>query len=163
MRFAEAGREARAEDLQLAALPREPELHAVPIEPGGAMALSGFDRRKPEAADMLGHLGEIVMRQHRDVPEHVVEAVRRLEIVELVALADEIADREHPLGQHREEDFVGDEAGDGNGAPTRTRFQDRVQPLDVRYAWMRQPEQVDPVEEGADDARAEQLDLTREQ
>ena len=44
MRFAEARGEPRAEDLQLAMLPREPELDAVPVEPRGAVAFAGGDR-----------------------------------------------------------------------------------------------------------------------
>src|SRR4051794_5242597 len=75
MRLAEAGRQARAEDLELARLARQPELDAVPVEPRRAMPLAGGDRRAAEAADMLGHLGEIVVREHRDMPEHVMEAV----------------------------------------------------------------------------------------
>src|SRR5438046_4448757 len=82
VRFAEARGEACAEDLELAALAREPELHAVPIEARAPMAFACGDRGEAQAADMLGHLGEIVMREHRDVAEHVVEAIGRLEIIE---------------------------------------------------------------------------------
>ena len=95
--------------------------------------------------------------------EHVVEAVGRFEIVELLALADEIADREHPLAQHREEDVVRNQPGHGDRPPAGARLEDRVQPLDVGNAGVRQPQQVDPVEEWRDHAAAEQIDLAREQ
>ena len=48
---------------------------------------------------MAGHLGEVVMGEHRDVTEQIVEAVGRLEIIELLPPANEIADREHPLAR----------------------------------------------------------------
>ena len=103
------------------------ELDAVPVEARGALPLAGGDRRAAKLADMPRHFGKIVMREHRDVPEQIVEAVRRLEIIELVARADEIADREHPLAQHREEDVVGHEPGHRDRAPAGPRLQDRVQ------------------------------------
>ena len=104
VRFAEARGEACAEDLELAMLLRQPELDAVPVEPSCAVPLARRDRRRPELADMLGHLGIIMMREHRDVAEHVVKTVGRFEIIELVAGADEIAHRKHALAEHREKD-----------------------------------------------------------
>ena len=103
------------------------------------------------------------MREHRDVSEHVVEAVRRLEIVELVAGADEIADREHAFRQHREEDVVGDQPGNGDRAPAGPRLEDRIEPFDIRDARVGQLEKVDSVEERRDHAAAEQLHLPGEQ
>ncbi len=112
---------------------------------------------------MSGHLGIIVVREHRDMAEHVVEAVGRLEIVELLARADEIADREHPFAEHREEHVIGNKPGNRDRAPAGAWAQDRVQPVDVGHAGVRQLEQADPVEERRDHAASEQLDLAREQ
>src|SRR5205814_1987476 len=117
VRLAEAGSEARAEDLQLAMLIGESELDAVPVDASDAVPLAGFDRRRPEPADMLDHLCEIVVGEHRDVSEHVVKAVGCLEIVELLARADEIPDRKHPLTEHCEEDVVRHQPGYGNRSP----------------------------------------------
>ena len=52
MRFAEARREARAEDLELAVLLREPELDAVPVEPRRPVPFAGRNRRDAQLADM---------------------------------------------------------------------------------------------------------------
>ncbi len=163
MRFAEARGEPGAEDLELAMLARQAELDAVPVEPSGLVPLIRRDRREAQLADVPGHLGIIVVREQRDMAEHVVEAVGRLEIVELVARADEIADRKNALRKHREEDLVGHQPRHRYRAPAGARRQDRVQPLDVGNAGMREPEQVDPVEEGGNDARSQQFDLPREQ
>ena len=57
----------------------------------------------------------------------------------------------------------GTSPGTATIAPARSRLQDRVQPLDVGNARMRQPEQVDPIEKGRDHARTEQVHLPREQ
>src|SRR4051794_20392383 len=103
MRFAEARGETGAEDLEFAVLTRKAELDAVPVEPRGPMPLARRDRRRAELADVPRHFGIIVVREHRDVAEHVVKAVGRLEIIELLAAADEIAHREHALAEHREE------------------------------------------------------------
>ena len=85
MRFAEARGEARAEDLQLAMLEREPEFDAVPVKPRGLVPLARRDGGESELADVPRHLRIVVVREHRNVAEHVVEAVGRLEIVELLA------------------------------------------------------------------------------
>src|SRR6185369_17320033 len=73
MRFAEARGETGAEDLQLAIFEREPELDAVPVKPGGLVTLVCRDRRDAELADVACHFGIIMMRQHRDMTEHVME------------------------------------------------------------------------------------------
>src|SRR5947209_448940 len=111
-------------------LARQAELDAVPIEPGGAMALTGRDRRLTEVTDMPRHFREIVVREHRDMAEQIVEAVRRFEVVELFALADEIAHRKDALAEHCEEDFVRDEAGHRDRAPAGPRPEDRVERRD---------------------------------
>ena len=112
---------------------------------------------------MLGHLGKIMVREHRDMAEQIVEAVGRLEIIELVAGADEIADREHALAQHGEEDRVGHQPRHRDGAPAGARLEDRVELPELGHARVRQPQQVDPVKERRDDAGAEQIDLAGEQ
>ena len=164
MRFAEARGEARAQDLEFAMLPREAELDAVPVDTGRPVTFASGDGRDAEIPDVPRHLGELVMREHRDMAEHVVKAVGRFEIVELIARADEIADRETPArtALRRRCRPV--------PAPARPRFASPVRgsriafrSLDVGNARMRQPQQVDAVEEGGDDARAEKLDLPREQ
>ncbi len=68
-----------------------------------------------------------------------------------------------PFAQHGEEDVVGDEAWNGDGAPAGARLQDRVQAFDVGNAGVRQLQEVDAVKESADHAGAEQVDLPREQ
>ena len=97
------------------------------------------------------------------MPEHVVETVRRLEIIELVARADEISDRKHAFAEHREEDVVGHQPGHRHRPPAGPRLEDRVQFGEVGNSRMRQLQKVDSVHECRDDARAEQLDLAREQ
>src|SRR3954454_8408278 len=52
MRFPEARGEARAENLELAAFLRQPELDAVPIEPRRAMTLAGGNRGAAQPPDM---------------------------------------------------------------------------------------------------------------
>ena len=69
----------------------------------------------------------------------------------------------HPLRQHREEDVVGHQAGHGDRPPAGSRLEDRVQPLDVGNARVRQLQKVDAVEERRNHAGAEQLDLAGEQ
>jgi hypothetical protein len=49
--------------------------------------------------------------------ENIVEAVRLLQIVEAVGRADEIADREAPLGQQGEEGIVGHQPRHRHAAP----------------------------------------------
>src|SRR4051812_41974734 len=83
MRLAEAGGETRAEDLEFPNFLREPELDAVPVQARGFVSLIGRDRCNAELADMPRHFGIVVVREHRDVTEHVMEAVGRLEIIEL--------------------------------------------------------------------------------
>src|SRR4028119_2509343 len=97
MRLAEARGETCAEDLELAAFPGKPELDAVPVDPRDPLDLASGDRRAPEPADMLDHLGKIMIGEHRDVAEQIVEAVGLLEIIELLPLPDEIAHGEHAL------------------------------------------------------------------
>src|SRR5207253_6700115 len=163
MRLAEARGEPRAEDLQLTLLARQPELHAVPVNTRCALAFSSHDRGRPELADMPRHLGIIVVREHRDVAEQIVETVRLLEIIQLLALPDEIADRKYPRAEHGEKDLVGDQPGHRHGPPAGARLQNRVQFIEVRRARVRQPEQLYAVEERLHHPRPEQLDLASEQ
>jgi hypothetical protein len=122
MRLSEARSEPRAEDLQLTLLTDKAELDAMPVEPRSALPFARRNRRASELADMPGHLGIIMMREHRDVSEHVVEAVGRFQIIELLACSDEIADRKYTLRQHREEHVVRNQPRHRNGPPTRTRL-----------------------------------------
>src|SRR5690242_13213623 len=80
MRLAEAGGEPCAEDLQLSAFLGQPELHAVPVEARHPFPLARGNRRRAEATDALNHLREIMVSEHWNVPEQVVEAVRRFQI-----------------------------------------------------------------------------------
>ena len=73
-----------------------------------------------------------------------------------------------PTGKTRSDSMAkkmssGHEPRHRDRAPAGSRLQDGVQALDVGNAGVRQLQQVDPVEEGRHDARAEQLDLPREQ
>ena len=95
--------------------------------------------------------------------EQIVEAVGRLEIVELLAPADEVSDREDALAEHREEHRIGDQPGHRDGAPAGPRLEDRVQLAKLRYPGMIEPKQIDAVEKGRHDARAKELGLPLEQ
>ncbi len=87
---------------------------------------------------MFDHLREIMVCEHGDMAEHVVEAVRRFEIIQLLAPADEIPDREQPFAEHGEEDGVGNQPGNRNDPPAGARLEDRVEAFDVRHPRMRQ-------------------------
>ena len=97
MRLAEARGEPGAEDLQLSPSRARPNSTRVPVDARDAGRPRPPRCGPAEPPDMLGHRREVVMGEHRDMPEHVVETVGLLEIVELLARADEIADREDPL------------------------------------------------------------------
>src|SRR3954468_23809024 len=131
MRLAEAGGETRAEDFEFLKFLREPELDAVPIEPCGPMSLIGCDRRETQFADMPRHLGIVMMREHRDVTEHVMESVGRLEIIELRGSANKCADWKDACAQHRKEDVFCHEPGNAHGPPAGARLKDRVQAFNV--------------------------------
>ncbi len=55
--------------------------------------------------------------------EHVVEDVGLLQIIELVAPADEIARDEAAVGEMLEEHLVGHQPGHGDHLPARRRHQ----------------------------------------
>ena len=112
---------------------------------------------------MLRHFRKIVVREHWDMAEQVVKAVRRLEIIELVSGPNEIADREDAAGQHREKDLVRHKPRHRDRAPARPRLQDCVQLAELRDPGVGEPQQVDPVHERRDDPAAQKIDLAREQ
>ena len=45
----------------------------MPVDPRDPLAVAGSDRRAAEAADMLDHRRELVVREHRDVAEQVMK------------------------------------------------------------------------------------------
>src|SRR5258708_29933035 len=100
MRFGKARCQSRAKDLEFVGLPGEPEFDTVPVQARCALAMTFGNGRNAQPPNMLGHLGKVVVRKHRDMAEQVVKAVRGLKIVELVASSDEITDRKDPLAQH---------------------------------------------------------------
>ena len=120
----------------------------MPVEPSDPSAFARCAGGNAELADVPGHLCEVVVSEHGNMAEHVVEAVRRLEIIELLPRTDEVADRKHALGQHRKEDVVRHQSRDRDRPPAGPGLEDRVEALDVRDARMGQAQKVDPVEEG---------------
>ena len=95
--------------------------------------------------------------------EHVVEDVRLLEIVELRALADEVAGREAAVAEMLEEDVVGDEPRHRHHRPAGAAEQPLVQLAELGHARMTQAQDLEALLEGVDRAAGERLLLAREQ
>ena len=95
--------------------------------------------------------------------EDVVKTVRLLEVIELRALADEVADRKHAPFQHREEVLVRDQAGDRDAGETGERLEPDVELAELGNARMTEVEHFEPAAERIDQARPDRFHLPSEQ
>ena len=95
--------------------------------------------------------------------EHVVEDVRLLEIVELRALADEVAGREAAVAEMLEEDVVGDEPRHRHHRPAGAAEQPLVQLAELGHAGMAEAQDLEALLERVHGAAGERLLLAREQ
>jgi len=86
---------------------------------------------QPALAVGLHVVGEDRVGEHRDMPEHVVEDVRLLDIVEAVGGPDEIARRKAPVGEMLEEDVVGHQARHRDDLPAGDRLEVGGQRLEI--------------------------------
>src|SRR5438034_8012679 len=76
----------------------------------------------------------------------VVEHVRFLDVVELVAAADEAGRREAPAGEMSEENVVRDEARDRHDSPAGGAVENIAEPSEIWNPVRRHPEPAEPVE-----------------
>src|SRR5258708_1515917 len=95
--------------------------------------------------------------------EDVVEDVGLLEVVELIALADELARREAPIGEMFEEHLVGNEARYRDDLPPGMLHQHVAQPSEVRDLVGADRQVAHPLHELLAGTAREQLRLTLEQ
>src|SRR5260221_4249592 len=95
--------------------------------------------------------------------EDVVEAVGLVEVVELIALADELARREAPIGEMFEEHLVGNEARYRDNLPPGMLHQHFAQLSEVRDLVGADRQVAHPLHELLAGAALEQLCLTLEQ
>src|SRR5260370_14551573 len=95
--------------------------------------------------------------------EDVVEDVGVLEVVELSALADELACREAPIGEMFEEHLVGNEARYRDDWPPGMLHRDVAQPSEVRDLVGADRQVAHPLQELLAGTAGEQLRLTLEQ
>ena len=97
------------------------------------------------------------------MPEDVVEQVGLIKIIELVMSADEIADRKHLVGEHREEHRVGHQPRHRDRSPSGAWLEPCVELGEIGHPGVRQPQQVEPVAKRPHDLLAQRRDLPREQ
>src|SRR3954470_8083188 len=81
----------------------QPELDHVPIESSEHLQCIGSDSFGSRLTIRLHEAGKRAIRQHRQMPEEVVEDVGLYEIVELFRFANPDRDRESAMRQVREE------------------------------------------------------------
>src|SRR5437867_3337074 len=74
----------------------------------------------------------------------VVEHVRFLDVVELVAAADEAGRREAPAGEMSEENVVRDEARDRHDSPAGGAVENIAEPSEIWNPVRRHPEPAEP-------------------
>jgi hypothetical protein len=92
-----------------------------------------------------------------------MEDVRLLQIIELRALADEIAGGEVTVAEMSEEHVFRNEAGHGDHGPAGARAEPRVQIAEFGNAWPVYAQYIQPLFEGADVAAGQRLLLALEQ
>ena len=163
MRLAEARQDPGAVDPRLALLEREPEFDRVPIQPRHPVKLPELHCLATEKAKFLHEIGDRRLGQQRHVPEHVVEHVGFLEIVELACLADEIARGEAAVGEMLEEHVIGDQPGDRDHRPAGERAELLVELGEIGDARARQMQHLEALLELMHRAAVEQRLLAREQ
>ena len=95
--------------------------------------------------------------------EDIVENIRLLEIIKLVAPADEIAGDEAPVGEMVEEDIIRHQTGHRDDLPAGGIPQDPVELLEIGNARPRQLQYVDAVEKRLRCPSRQHLLLAREQ
>ena len=108
--LAARGQDAGAVGAQAPRRAHQPELHRVPIQPREHLQRGGRPRVRADGAIGLDEIREHRVREHRQMPEEIVEQVGLDQIVELIAPAHPDRDRETPLGQVREEIRFGNQA-----------------------------------------------------
>ncbi len=104
-------------------------------------------------------VGEHRVGQHGHMAEHVVEHVRRLEIVQAVGAADEAAGGKAAMGQVVEEHGVRDEARDGDDAPAGQAAKLLVEAGEVGDALPMKVERVQATQKGVAGAALEEIAL----
>jgi hypothetical protein len=161
--LAEAGEDAGAVDPGPVVLAGEAELDRVPVEARDPLQCAHLHRREAELAQFLHEIGDLGQSEEGDVAEHVVKDIRLLQIIELRALADEIAGGEAALAEMVEEDVLGDEARNGDHDPAGARAEPRVEVAKFGDARPIDPQHVQPFLEGADVAAGKRLLLPLEE
>src|SRR6266446_2347343 len=124
----------------------QPELDGVPIEPGQALQMPEPERLQPAFAIGLQVVGEDRVHQQRHMAADVVEHVRFLDVVELVAAADEAGRREAAASGMSEENVVRDEPGHRHDLPAGGAVENIAEPSKIRNPVRRHPEPAEPVE-----------------
>ena len=75
----------------------------------------------------------------------VVENVRLLKVIELVAVANEAGGRKTPPGEESEKDVVRNQPGNRDNSPSGGGVEHLVQPTEIRDAIRRNSEFTQPV------------------
>src|SRR5438270_10000676 len=101
---------------------------------------------QPAFAVGLQVVGKDRVHQQRHMAADVMENVRFLDVVELIAAADEAGRREAAAGEVREEDVIGDETGHGYEPPPGGAVEDIAQAPEIGNPIRRHTEPCEPVE-----------------
>jgi hypothetical protein len=133
-RFRLRGDDAGAVDAQALARVDEAELDGVPIEP--RQLLEGALLQGGQARFAIGRhvVAEDRIHQQRHMSVDVMKDVGFLEVVHLLRPADPPGHGEAPGSEMGEEDFVGNETGDGDDPPSRRLDQGLGQAIENRDA-----------------------------
>jgi hypothetical protein len=145
-RLAEGRDDACAVDTDALRLADQPEFDGVPVEAGKELHPLGLDCHQPDATILVHVVGIGGIGQQRHMAEDIMEYVGLLQIVELLAAADEGPGRELAVGQHLEEGTRRDEAWHRHHFPAGQPPQALIHARKVRYAFRADAERCKPVE-----------------
>jgi hypothetical protein len=109
----------------------------------------------PQVEDRIG--------EQRDVPEHVMEDVRLLQIIDLLGRADEAARHKGAVCQMAEEVRIGHQARRGDHLPAGQLLEPLGQFVEVGNARLGHAQDIEALEEGRTDPPRQHLRLSLEE
>src|SRR5208282_4899260 len=139
------------------------ELDGVPIEPGQVRQMPEPERLQPAFTIGLQVVGEDRVHQQRHMAADVVEDVRLLEIVKLVAAPEKTSRGEPAAGEMGEENVVRDEARHRDDPPPGGSVENIAEAPEIGNAVGRDAKPAQPFEIFATGAPDQQALLSFEQ
>ncbi len=162
-RFAGRGENPRAVDPQPLLCRKQPKLDGVPIKPRQVTQMAEAQRLQPALAVGLHVIGENRVHQHRHMAVDVVEDVRLLQVVELVAMPDETGRGEAPAGEKRKKHVVGNQPRHRDDAPPGHPVEDVAEAAEIGNPACGNPKALQPIEIFPTGAARQQALLALEQ